>query len=69
MAARHGRKALLPAGDFTRPASVDDTGLIVTLYGESGGVEGTFDFTGLKGSLLLRQAFAAALDPMPLTLS
>jgi hypothetical protein len=59
---RHQRKATLPAGDFIRPSSVNDTGLIVTLYGEGGGVEGTFDFTGLNGSLRLRQAFAAALD-------
>jgi hypothetical protein len=59
---RHQRRAALPAGDYTRPASLDATGLIVTVYGESGGVEGTFDFGVLPGSSELRRAFAAALD-------
>lgn len=34
----------------------------MTVFGESGGVEGTFDFTTLPGSIELRRAFAAALD-------
>jgi hypothetical protein len=59
---RHDRRAALPSGGYARPASVDETGLLVTVYGESGGVEGVFDFTGLAGSVDLRQAMAAAFD-------
>ncbi|MEV1174817.1 hypothetical protein [Nonomuraea sp. NPDC049784] len=62
MAGRHQRRAALPSAEFARPRSLDATGLIVTVYGESGGVEGACDFTALPGSLELRQAFAAALD-------
>jgi hypothetical protein len=62
VAARHRSAAALPSGTYTRPASLDDTGLVVTVYGESGGVERTFDFTGLAGSVELRRAFAAAFD-------
>ena len=42
---RHQRRAALPGAGYTRPSSRDPTGLIVTVFGESGGVEGTFDFT------------------------
>jgi hypothetical protein len=59
---RHQRRAALPGAGYTRPSSLDPTGLIVTVFGESGGVEGTFDFTPLSGSIALRRAFAAALD-------
>ena len=59
---RNQRKAPLPPSDYTRPASRDTTGLVVTVFGESGGVEGTFDFSTLPGSVELRKAFAAALD-------
>jgi hypothetical protein len=59
---RHQRRAALPGADYARPSSLDPTGLIVTVFGESGGVEGTFDFTALPGSIELRRAFAAALD-------
>jgi hypothetical protein len=59
---RHHRRAALPGAGYTRPSSLDPTGLIVTVFGESGGVEGTFDFTRLPGSIELRRAFAAALD-------
>jgi hypothetical protein len=62
VAGRHRRAAALPSGAYARPASLDDTGLLVTVYGESGGVEGTFDFTPMPGSLELRRAFAAAFD-------
>ncbi|WP_159929370.1 hypothetical protein [Rhodococcus sp. WAY2] len=61
-ARRHQRRAALPGAGFTRPSSLDPTGLIVTVFGESSGVEGTFDFTTLPGSIELRRAFAAALD-------
>ena len=59
---RHQRRAALPGAGYTRPSSLDATGLVVTVFGESGGVEGTFDFTPLPGSIELRRAFAAALD-------
>ena len=59
---RHQRRAALPGAGYARPSSLDPTGLIVTVFGESGGVEGTFDFTPLPGSIELRRAFAAALD-------
>lgn len=59
---RHQRRAALPGAEYIRPSSLDSTGLIVTVFGESGGVEGTFDFTPLPGSIELRRAFAAALD-------
>ncbi|TWP32698.1 hypothetical protein [Leekyejoonella antrihumi] len=59
---RHQRRAALPGAGYTRPASLDPTGLIVTVFGESGGVEGSFDFTTQPGSIELRRAFAAALD-------
>jgi hypothetical protein len=62
MAGRRQRKAALPAGGYTRPASIDATGLVVTVYGEGGGVEGVFDFTALAGSAAVRRAFAAAFD-------
>ena len=59
---RNQRKAALPPSDYTRPASRDTAGLVVTVFGESGGVEGAFDFSTLPGSVELRQAFATALD-------
>ena len=59
---RHRRRATLPGAGYTRPSSLDPTGLIVTVFGESGGVEGIFDFTNMPGSVELRRAFAAALD-------
>ncbi|RYE38208.1 MAG: hypothetical protein EOP24_47550, partial [Hyphomicrobiales bacterium] len=59
---RHHRRAALPGAGYTRPSSLDPTGLIVTVFGESSGVEGTFDFTTLPGTIELRRAFAAALD-------
>jgi hypothetical protein len=59
---RHQRRAALPGTGYARPSSLDPAGLIVTVFGESGGVEGTFDFTTLPGSIELRRAFAAALD-------
>lgn len=59
---RNQRKAALPPSDYARPASRDAADLVVTVFGESCGVEGTFDFSTLPGSLELRRAFAAALD-------
>jgi hypothetical protein len=59
---RHDRRAALASGGYARPASLDETGLLVTVYGESSGVEGVFDFTRLAGSLELRRAMAAAFD-------
>lgn len=59
---RNQRKAALPSSDYARPPSRDATGLVVTVFGESGSTEGTFDFAALPGSLELRRAFAAALD-------
>ena len=62
MAGRHQRTAALPEAGYHRPASLDRTGLIVTLWSENGVAEGVFDFTPLPGSLQLRQQFAAAFD-------
>jgi hypothetical protein len=59
---RHDRRAALPSSGYARPASLDETGLLVTVYGENGSVEGVLDFTKLAGSLDLRRAIAAALD-------
>jgi hypothetical protein len=59
---RDQRKAALPPPDYTRPTSLDAAGLVVTVFGESGGVEGSFDFSTVPGAVGLRRAFAAALD-------
>jgi hypothetical protein len=56
---RNRRKATLPTAAYVRPDAVDETGLVFTLFGESGGVEGTWDFSRLAGSLALKQALAA----------
>jgi hypothetical protein len=61
---RHQRKAALPGAGYTRPASLDATGLVVTVFGESGGVEGTWDFSRLEGNLALRTALASGFDRM-----
>lgn len=53
---------MLPDAEYRRPASVDSTGLVVTLWSENGIAEGIFDFTSLPGTLVLRQQFAAAFD-------
>jgi hypothetical protein len=57
---RNQRKATLPAADYVRANVLDETGLVFTLFGESGGVEGSWDFSKLAGSLALKQALAAA---------
>ncbi|EWM19198.1 hypothetical protein KUTG_09502 [Kutzneria sp. 744] len=49
----------MPTATYVRPDVVDETGLVFTLFGESGGVEGTWDFSRLAGSLVLKQALAA----------
>jgi hypothetical protein len=54
----------LPAADYVRPDVVDETGLVFTLFGESGGVEGTWDFSQLAGSLALKKALAAGFARM-----
>jgi hypothetical protein len=59
---RHERRAALPPGDFTRPATVDEASLVVTFCSEDGSEAKSFDFTRLPAGLALRQAFAAALD-------
>ena len=59
---RNRREAALPPPDYLRPASLGTTGLVVTVFGEGGGIERSFDFSTLPGSLELRQAFAAAFD-------
>lgn len=61
---RHRRKAALPGAGYTRPASLDATGLVVTVFGESGGVEGTWDFSRLEGNPALRKALASGFDRM-----
>jgi hypothetical protein len=62
MPGRHGRTAALPSPGFERPASLDETGLIVTVHGENGGTEGVFDFTPMPGAVALRREAAAAFD-------
>ncbi|WP_239396370.1 hypothetical protein [Frankia sp. CiP3] len=62
MAGRHTARAVLPQAGYRRPASLDPTGLVVSVWAENGGVEGVFDFTPLPGSVALRQALAAAFD-------
>ncbi len=62
MPGRHGRTAALPSPGFERPASLDETGLVVTVHGESGGTEGVFDFTPMPGALALRRETAAGFD-------
>lgn len=57
---RNQRKATLPPAGYLRPDVVDETGLVFTLFGESGGVVGRWDFSTLVGSLALHQAFTAA---------
>jgi hypothetical protein len=47
---RNRRKATLPTAAYVRPDVVDQTGLVFTLFGESGGVEGAWDFSRLAGS-------------------
>lgn len=59
---RHRGTAALPGSDWSRPASMDETGLQVTLYSETGSVEAQFDFSTLAGGIELRRAFAAAFD-------
>jgi hypothetical protein len=49
-------------GKVRRPPSLDNTGLVVTLWSETGIAEGVFDFTSLPGTVQLRQQFAAAFD-------
>jgi hypothetical protein len=49
MAGRRTRRAALPAAKYTRPASLDDSGLKVTVYEEDGTVAGVCDFTSLPG--------------------
>lgn len=62
MAGRHQGTAALPDAQYRRPASLDSTGLIATLWSEDGVNAGVFDFGPLPGGLQLRQQFAAAFD-------
>ncbi|MGH3157239.1 MAG: hypothetical protein ACRDNF_11775 [Streptosporangiaceae bacterium] len=57
------RQAALPPGGAVRPRSLDDSGLVVTVFAESGdAVETVADFSGLPGSIGLRRELAAAFD-------
>ncbi len=56
---RHTRRAALPPVSYTRPEPVDATGLVVTVFGESGGIEARFDFGALPASRELLIACAA----------
>jgi hypothetical protein len=57
-----GRAAALPPAAFVRASSLDASGLVVTVEGESGGIVGRYDFGGLDGALALRRGFAAVFD-------
>ncbi|RKS70669.1 hypothetical protein BZB76_5144 [Actinomadura pelletieri DSM 43383] len=59
---RGQRKAALPPGGYVRPAAFDEGGLVVTVFGESGGVEGRYDFSVLPGSRDLLRACAAGFE-------
>ena len=56
---RTPRRAALPPASYSRPQPIDETGLVVTVFGESGGVEATFDFGALPGPPELLVACAA----------
>jgi hypothetical protein len=56
---RHARRAALPPASYTRPEPVDASGLVVTVYGESGGIEAWFDFGVLPAPRELLIACAA----------
>ena len=65
MSSGRGRaKAALPAAQFSRPASIDPSGLVLTVFGEGGGIERIVDFTGAPGSPTLRRALLQALDAL-----
>ncbi len=59
---RHTRQASLPAAGYARPGPLDADGLVVTVFGESGGVEATFDFGALPGSRALLVACASGFE-------
>lgn len=59
---RHQPVAQLPEVGWVRPVSLDESGLRVTIHGESGGVEGCYDFSKLACGVDLRRAFAKAFD-------
>jgi hypothetical protein len=52
----------LPPRGYTRPAALDGSGLVVTVFGESGGVEGCYDFSALPGPRELLVACAAGFE-------
>ncbi|MFI6031579.1 hypothetical protein [Amycolatopsis magusensis] len=52
----------MPGADYTRPASRDATGLVVTVLAENGEGQRVFDFSRLTGALTLRRELAAAFD-------
>jgi hypothetical protein len=58
---RARRRAALPGAGFTRPAAVDESGLVFTLYGESGGIEGVYRFADMPGGVGLRRALVRGL--------
>jgi hypothetical protein len=56
---RHSRQAGLPPVSYRRPDPLDATGLVVTVFGESGGIEARFDFGALPSPAELLVACAA----------
>ncbi len=61
-ARRHARQAALPPAGYARPRPIDESGLIVTVFGEGGGVEDTYDFGALLGPRDLLVACAAGFE-------
>jgi hypothetical protein len=55
-----GSPAALPAGEYRRPAALDDTGLIITHTDEKGEQLAVYDFDELHGYLPLKRSLAAA---------
>src|SRR5438445_1768813 len=65
MSSGRGRgKASLPPTQFSRPVSIDSNGLVLTVFGEGGGIERIVDFTDTPGSPELRRALLKGLDAL-----
>lgn len=64
MGRTRGRGAALPPPGYVRPAALDAAGLVVTVFGESGGVEARFDFAGLPGPAALLAACASGFGQL-----
>lgn len=55
-----GRRAALPQPGFRRPDTLSAAGLVVSVTGEDGGHNGTYDFTDAAGAPQLKRELVAA---------